>query len=233
AVLAVCSLTFALTSLTLPAQAPSSAAPAGAPQAPAGRGGQPGGGPPPGVGRGLGGPGINLLPRPPVVRQDPEVQQRLFLLPEGFTIEPVLTDPLITDPVGVTFDGNGRMYVLEMRSYMLDANGTGMRDPISRISRHEDTDGDGVYDRHTVFADNLVLPRIAFPLEDGVVLVLETDNRDLYKFVDTDGDGVADTREVFYEGYGRVTNMEWQPGGMAWPLDNWLYSTYNPFRLRI
>jgi mono/diheme cytochrome c family protein len=168
-----------------------------------------------------------------VVRQDPEVQQRLFLLPEGFTIEPVLTDPLITDPVGVTFDGNGRMYVLEMRSYMLDANGTGMRDPISRISRHEDTDGDGVYDRHTVFADNLVLPRIAFPLEDGVVLVLETDNRDLYKFVDTDGDGVADTREVFYEGYGRVTNMEWQPGGMAWPLDNWLYSTYNPFRLRI
>ena len=27
--------------------------------------------------------------------------------------------------------------------------------------------------------------------------------------------------------------MEWQPGGMTWALDNWLYTTYNPFRLRI
>ncbi|MCC7043246.1 MAG: discoidin domain-containing protein [Acidobacteria bacterium] len=178
-------------------------------------------------------PGSDFLPRPPVVRQDPAVQQRLFQLPEGYRIDPVLTDPLITDPVGVTFDGNGRMYVLQMRSYMLDAAGTGMRAPISRISRHEDTNGDGVYDRHTVFADNLVLPRIAFPLQDGVLLVLETDNRDLYKYSDTNGDGVSDTRELFYAGYGRVTNMEWQPGGMAWPLDNWLYTTYNPFRLRI
>jgi mono/diheme cytochrome c family protein len=27
--------------------------------------------------------------------------------------------------------------------------------------------------------------------------------------------------------------MEWQPGGMTWALDNWLYTTYNPFRLRL
>ena len=66
----------------------------------------------------------------------------------------MLTDPLIEDPVGVTFDGNGRMYVLEMRSYMQDADGTDSRAPISRISRHEDTDGDGIYDKHTVFVDN-------------------------------------------------------------------------------
>jgi mono/diheme cytochrome c family protein/glucose/arabinose dehydrogenase len=216
-------------SLRLPAQTPAPAA--GAPAAPpaGGRGAAPAA-----QGRGaIDAPGSDFLPRPPVTRQDPAVQQRLFQLPEGYRIDPVLTDPLITDPVGVTFDGNGRMYVLQMRSYMLDANGTGMRAPISRISRHEDTNGDGVYDRHTVFADNLVLPRIAFPLQDGVLLVLETDNRDLYKYTDTNGDGVSDTRELFYSGYGRVTNMEWQPGGMAWPLDNWLYTTYNPFRLRI
>ncbi len=205
AITAAAAFIVTLGSLTLPAQTP--------PQ------------PPP--------PAGEFLPRPPVVRQDPTVQQRLFQLPDGFRIDPVLTDPLISDPVGVTFDGNGRMYVLEMRSYMLDANGTGMRSPLSRISRHEDTNGDGIYDKHTIFASNLVLPRIAFPLEDGVLLVLETDNRDLYKYTDTDGDGVSDKRELFYEGYGRVTNMEWQPGGMAWPLDNWLYTTYNPFRLRI
>ena len=177
--------------------------------------------------------GADFSEKPPVKRLDPADEQKHFQLPPGFRIEPVLTDPLIEDPVGITFDGNGRMYVLEMRSYMRDADGSNSREAISRISRHEDTDGDGVYDQHTVFADKLVLPRIAFPLGDGELLVLETDNRDLYKLTDTNGDGVADKREVFYPGYGRVTNMEWQPGGLTWALDNWLYTTYNPFRLRI
>jgi mono/diheme cytochrome c family protein len=196
----------------------------------------------PAQGRGAGGrasieqqiaAGADFLKRPPVVRLAPETQQKLFLLPDGYKIELVLSDPAIEDPVGVTFDGNGRMYVLEMRSYMKDAEGSDSRAPISRISRHEDTDGDGTYDRHTIFADDLVMPRIALPLEDGVVLVLETDNRDLYKYTDSNGDGVSDKKEVFYRGYGRVTNMEWQPGGMVWALDNWMYAPYNPFRLRV
>jgi glucose/arabinose dehydrogenase len=177
--------------------------------------------------------GGDFLPRPPIVRLTPEHQTRLFLLPEGYRIELVLADPLIEDPVGVTFDGNGRMYVLEMRSYMQDVNGSNSRAPISRISRHEDTDGDGTYDRHTVFIDKMVLPRIAFPLHDGVIIALETDNRDMFKYTDTDGDGVADKKELLYAGAGRVTNMEWQPGGMVWALDNWLYTTYNPFRMRL
>ena len=107
--------------------------------------------------------GADFNPKPPVTRLSPEEQQKRFLLPPGYRIEPVLTDPLIQDPVGVTFDGNGRMYVLEMRSYMQDAEGSNSRAPISRISRHEDTDGDGTYDRHTVFVDKMVMPRIAFP----------------------------------------------------------------------
>ncbi len=191
------------------------------------------------AGRGRGGleaeikMGADFEKKPPVTRLDPKVQQERFLLQPGFKIEPVLTDPLIQDPVGVTFDGNGRMYVLEMRSYMRDADGTGSREPISRISRHEDTDGDGTYDKHTVFVDKMVMPRIAFPLQDGVILALETDNRDLVKYTDTNGDGVADTKELVYTPFGRVTNMEWQPGGMVWALDNWLYTTYNPFRLRL
>jgi mono/diheme cytochrome c family protein/glucose/arabinose dehydrogenase len=177
--------------------------------------------------------GADFSPRPPVTRLDPAAQQKLFLLQPGYKIEPVLTDPLIEDPVGVTFDGNGRMYVLEMRSYMQDAAGSNSRAPVSRISRHEDTDGDGKYDTHTVFVDKMVMPRIAFPLGDGVILALETDNRDMFKYTDTNGDGVSDKKEPFFPGVGRVTNMEWQPGGLTWAMDNWLYMTYNPFRLRI
>ncbi len=178
-------------------------------------------------------PGADFLPRPPIVRQSPDQEQKLFLLPDGFHIENVLADPAIEDPAGVTFDANGRMYVLEMRSYMQDVAGTGELAPVSQISRWEDTNGDGHYDHHTIFLDHLVLPRIAFPLQDGVLLVLETNNRDLYKYTDTNGDGVADKKELFYPGFGRVQSMEWQPGGLTWALDNWLYSTYNPFRLRI
>ena len=201
----------ALGEMPLRGQAPAQAGPAQAPAVPAG----------------------DFLKRPPIVPRAPDVEQQLLLLPDGYKAELVLSDPDITDPVGVTFDGNGRMYVLEMRSYMHDADGSDSRKPVSRISRHEDTDGDGVYDKHTVFADNLVMPRIAFPLEDGALLVLETDNRDLYKYTDTNGDGVADKKETFFANYGRVTNIEWQPGGMTWALDNWMYTTYNPFRLRI
>ena len=209
-----------------PAQPPAAGAPA-QPTGQAGRGGRGGG-----IEAEIAA-GADFSPRPPVVRLDPAEQQKRFLLPPGYKIEPVLTDPLIEDPVGVTFDGNGRMYVLEMRSYMQDADGSNSRAPISRISRHEDTDGDGKYDKHTVFVDKMVMPRIAFPLGDGVILALETDNRDMYKYTDTDGDGVSDKKELFYPGVGRVTNMEWQPGGLTWAMDNWLYMTYNPFRLRI
>jgi mono/diheme cytochrome c family protein len=192
----------------------------------------PGPGAPAGPGRGDA-PGSDFLKRPPVARQEPAAEQQMFQLQPGYRAELLMADPLIQDPVHVTFDGNGRMYVLEMRSYMRDVDGSESRAPISRISRHEDTDGDGKYDRHTVFADNLVLPRIAFPLGDGAILALDTDNRDLYKWTDTDGDGVADKKEVFYPNFGRVTNMEWQPGAITWALDNWLYASYNPYRLRI
>ena len=176
----------------------------------------------------------DFLKRPPVLRQSPETQQKLFLLPPGYKIEPVLADPDIQDPVGISFDGNGRMYVLEMRSYMRDADGSNSREPISRISRWESTKGDGVFDRHTIFLDKLALPRIAHPLGRDSLLVIETDNYDLYKYTDTDGDGVADKKELFFAGFGRRTNMEWQPGGsLVWALDNWMYSSYNPFRIRI
>ena len=91
-------------------------------------------------------------------------------LPKGYRLEPVLTEPDIAEPVMVAFDGNGRMYVAEMRTYMQDIDGTSEQEPVSRVSRHEDTEGDGVYDRHTVFADKLLLPRIMLTLDDRVII---------------------------------------------------------------
>lgn len=154
-----------------------------------------------------------------------------FELPEGYRLEAVVTEPEIAEPVVCAFDGNGRLYVVEMRTYMQDADGTGENEPTSRVSRHEDTNGDGVMDRHTVFADDLLLPRMVLPLDDRV-LIGETNTLDIYCYRDTDGDGVSDEKTLWYEGGPRGGNMEHQPSGLIWSMDNWIYTTYNAYRLR-
>jgi len=154
-----------------------------------------------------------------------------FRLPDGYRLEPVLTEPEIAEPVAAAFDGNGRLYVVEMRTYMQDADATGEDEPRSRVSLHEDTNGDGIMDRHTVFADGLLLPRMVLPLDERV-LIGETHTLDLYSYRDTNGDGVADERTLWYEGGPRGGNMEHQPSGLIWAMDNWIYTTYNAYRLR-
>ena len=107
---------------------------------------------------------------PPLIKAlSPAASIATMQMPGGYRLEPVLTEPDIAEPVMVAFDGNGRMYVAEMRTYMQNADAKGEQQPFSRVSRHEDTDGDGVYDKHTVFADKLLLPRIMLPLDDRII----------------------------------------------------------------
>lgn len=155
-----------------------------------------------------------------------------FELPPGYSLQVVLSEPDIAEPVMIAFDGNGRMYVAEMRTYMNNPDGHGQMEPRSRVSRHEDTDGDGVFDKHTVFADNVLLPRTLLTLDDRVIIG-ETNTLDLFVYRDTDGDGVADEKKLWFEGGPRGGNLEHQPNGLLWALDNGIYSTYNGYRLRL
>ena len=153
--------------------------------------------------------------------------------PPGYHLELVLSDPDIISPAAMAFDGNGRLYLTEFRSWMLDADAGHQHEPTSRISMHESTRRDGKFDRHTVFADNLLAPRMVLPLDKGI-LTNETHSDDVLLLTDTDGDGVADKRQVFYTGVGngRSGNMQQAQSGFVWALDNWIYSTYNAFRFR-
>jgi glucose/arabinose dehydrogenase len=170
---------------------------------------------------------------PPIIKAlSPTDSIATMQMPSGYKLEPVLTEPDVAEPVMVAFDGNGRMYVAEMRTYMMDADAQGEQEPFSRVSRHEDTDGDGVYDKHTVFADKLLLPRILLPLDDRVIIG-ETNTDDLYIYRDKDGDGVSDVKTLWYAGGPRGGNMEHQPNGLVWALDNGIYSTYYNYRLRV
>ena len=83
-----------------------------------------------------------------------------------------------------------------------------------------------------MFIDGLVLPRILLPLRDSL-LVQETDSGDIYEYRDRDGDGVADEKKLFFSGENRTkANLEHQTTGLIWAQDNWLYTTYNSWRLR-
>ncbi|HZJ15469.1 MAG TPA: c-type cytochrome [Chthoniobacteraceae bacterium] len=168
------------------------------------------------------------LPPPPVLT--PQEAMKTFKIAAGFEVQRVAAEPLIEAPIALSWDDQGRLYVVEMRGFMHDVDGTGEDQPIGRVSRLEDVNGDGVMDKATAFADNLVLPRAVMAVGDGV-LIGEPPNLTWYR--DTDGDGVADKKEIVSDKFGTAGG---QPEHMAnsptWMMDNWIWCSNHPFRYR-
>lgn len=151
----------------------------------------------------------------------PEESMKRIQLPPGFRLELVLSEPQIREPVALTWDGNGRMFVVEMRGYMQDIEATRARDPIGRISLHEDTNGDGVMDKHSVFLDGLVEPRAILAVDDGLLV---GEPSDLWYVRDTNHDGKADTKELVFEKFSlRRSNVEHKANSLTWGIDNWIH----------
>jgi mono/diheme cytochrome c family protein len=61
---------------------------------------------------------------------------------------------------------------------------------------------------------------------------MESNQDEVWKYTDTNGDSIADKKELFTTSFGRSGNVEHQQSSLFWGLDNWLYSTYNAFRVR-
>ncbi|WP_138992544.1 c-type cytochrome [Larkinella sp. C7] len=162
----------------------------------------------------------------------PEQSLKSFRLPKGYHLELVASEPMIHEPVAVAWDGNARMYVVEMNTYMQDVDGSHEHDPVSRVMLLEDTNNDGKMDKSSVFINKLLLPRMLLCVGHEL-LVNETDTYDIYSYKDTDGDGVADQKKpVFNPGKKAPGNLEHQRSGLDWNLDNWIYVTVDPVRFR-
>src|SRR6266581_2627994 len=131
------------------------------------------------------------LPRVPPTASDQALST--FRLKPGFRIELVAAEPLVVDPIALSFDENGRLYVLEMRDYP-----ERRAEKLGRVRLLEDTDGDGRFDKSTVFASELPWPTAVICWNGGVFVGATPD---ILYFKDHDGDGVADEREVIFTGF--------------------------------
>lgn len=132
----------------------------------------------------------------------------------GFTLDPVATEPLLTDPVHVCYDADGALYAVEMRGYPYPEN-----TPTGNVRRLVDTDGDGRFDRSTIFVDGLSWPTSVVPHDGGVYIAVPPE---IIYAKDTDGDGVADEKRTAFSGFG-TDNVQALVNGLLHGPDGWIY----------
>lgn len=161
--------------------------------------------------------------------KSPWEELKTFQIEEGFEIQLVANEPMVQDPIFLTFDEKNRLWVVEMRSFMPDIDGIGEALPLGRISVLEDTNGDGVMDKSTVYLDSLFMPR-ALGLFKGGALVAE--NNALWLTHDLDGDLKADTKELLDSTYAANGIPEHSDNGLMRAMDNWYYSAKSKLRYK-
>jgi putative membrane-bound dehydrogenase-like protein len=149
----------------------------------------------------------------------PQEALETFRLPPGFRIELAAAEPEVSDPVAFAFDERGRLFVVEMSDYPLSREARG------RIKLLEDHDGDGRFERATVFADGLHFPHGVMPWKGGILVTCAPD---ILYFADRDGDGRAEVRQVLLTGFARV-NPQLRVNAPTYGIDNWIYAAYPRF----
>ncbi len=144
---------------------------------------------------------------------DPRNELASFEVAEGFEVTLFAAEPLVVKPIQMNWDAQGRLWVISSTAYPLSKTGEEANDKVFII---EDTDGDGVADKSTVFAEGLVQPTGVLPGDGGVYVANATE---VIHLSDTDGDGKADTRRTVLSGFGTadthhlIHTFRWGPEG--------------------
>ena len=136
-----------------------------------------------------------------------------FTVKEGVDLQLAAAEPQVVDPVAMCFDEFGRLFVVEMIGYS-----ERQHEKLGRVRRLVDEDGDGRFEKSTVFAKGLAWPTALFCFGGGVFVGVTPD---LWFFKDTNGDGVADTQKKVFTGFGRQRlNVQGIFNSLRWGLDN-------------
>ena len=157
---------------------------------------------------------------------EPDQAIESFRVQAGFQMQLIAAEPLVTDPVAMAIDEDGRAYVVEMNDYPYtdpqhhrpwQENPTDA--PIGRVRMLADTNRDGIYDSSTLFADGLSWPSGIACYRGGIIV---TATPDIWYLKDTDNDGTADVRQRIFTGF-RKYNVQAVMNNPIWGLDNHIY----------
>jgi putative membrane-bound dehydrogenase-like protein len=140
-----------------------------------------------------------------------------FRLKPGLRVELVVAEPLIESPVAIDFGAEGKLWVCEMRDYPTGIDGNWK--PGGVIKYLEDSDGDGRYEKATIFLEGLPFPTGVMAWRKGVLVCAAPE---ILYAEDTDGDGKADVRRVLFHGFA-TENYQARVNGLSYGLDNWVY----------
>ncbi len=143
---------------------------------------------------------------------------RTFTLADGFTLERIAGPPLVDRPITADFDERGRLYVTDS-SGSNDKVDVQLAEKPHRVLRLEDTDGDGRFDRRTVFAEHMMFPEGTL-WHNGSLYVSAPPS--IWKLTDTNDDGVADERVEWFEGK-TLTGCANDLHGPYLGPDGWIY----------
>ena len=132
--------------------------------------------------------------------------------PAGWKVEIAATEPLVVNPVTMTFGDDGRLYVVEWQAG---------RGPNDRIKVLTDRDGDGTFDEAAIYMDGLDLPSGVLFWDGWTYVTLE---HDVVRFKDDDHDGKFEKRESIVTGFGN-DNSHHRVSGLTLGPDGWLYIT--------
>lgn len=158
-----------------------------------------------------------LLRPPAPLPRTPEESMKAIHLKPGFEVELVAAEPLVQDPIFVDWDEKDRMWVVEMADYPFHEYQGVKRS--GRVKILTDENGDGRYDKATLFLDDLLYPTGLAFWKGGVYVASVPD---VFFAQDTNGDGRADKRTPVLTGFHKG-NPQHLVNGFAWGLDGWLY----------
>jgi len=149
--------------------------------------------------------------------KSPEEALAAFRIKAGFAVQLAAAEPLVVDPVAIDWSADGRLWVVEMRDYPTGMEGRWK--PGGRVKVLEDADGDGQYDKATVFLDDLPFPTGITAWNKGVLICAAPD---IIYAEDTNGDGKADLVKKLFTGFA-TENYQARVNSLSLGLDNWLY----------
>ncbi|MEM1094125.1 MAG: PVC-type heme-binding CxxCH protein [Bacteroidota bacterium] len=140
-------------------------------------------------------------------------------VPDGFEVQLFAAEPNIVNPIALTWDERGRLWVVESTNYPHDH--VGEETGTDRITICEDTDGDGTADRFIRFAENQPLTTSIALTKDGALVGQAPD---IVLLTDTDGDDQYDTKSVVIDDAFGTWDTHAVMSNFKYGIDNHIYS---------